>query len=350
MMRAKLLGMIAVSTLLVAGCGGTTSGGGGSTGSKPAPFDKGPVKIALVRQSGAGDYFQQWNSGAIKQAAKIGFSMTVYDAQADNSLEATQMETAINSGVAGIIVDHGLAGTMNPLIDKALAKNIPVVVYDVEVTNPKVVHTTQSDAVMATKVLEVMQTDLGKNAPVGYVNVLGIAPLDRRHVVWQKFVADNGWRQEFFVGKFTNAVATDNAALADASLKAHPDVKGIFAPYDELSKGTVVAVKNNSLQSKIKVYGIDISNADIEIMTQPDSPWVATAATDPAGVGAAVVRTMALQLAGQQKTNEVSFSASLITQKFLRDNNIKNMVDLRAKLPSLTLIDVNSAPWIPAYN
>ena len=31
---------------------------------KPAPFDKGPVKIALVQYSGAGDYFQQWTEGA----------------------------------------------------------------------------------------------------------------------------------------------------------------------------------------------------------------------------------------------------------------------------------------------
>ena len=31
---------------------------------KPAPFDAGPVKIALVQNSGAGDYFEQWTVGS----------------------------------------------------------------------------------------------------------------------------------------------------------------------------------------------------------------------------------------------------------------------------------------------
>ncbi|MHB8960653.1 MAG: substrate-binding domain-containing protein [Candidatus Limnocylindrales bacterium] len=313
---------------------------------KPAPFDKGPVKIAMVRQSGAGDYFQQWGLGSTKQAAALGFDMQVYDAQADNATQATQMQTAIDSGVAGIIVDHGLADTMNPLIKKALDAGIPVVVYDVETTDPRVIHTTQSDASMATAVLTQMTSDLGKGAKIGYVNALGIAPLDRRNVVFQQFVKDNNWNIAFFVGKFTNAVATDNAVLVDAALKAHPDVVGIFAPYDELSKGTLVGIHNNGLDAKIKVYGIDISNADLALMTTPGNPWVATAATDPAGVGAAVVRAMALKLANQLTGTDFQFPAQLITQDYLNKNSITNMDQLRVAMPELAEASQMTAPWI----
>lgn len=317
-----------------------------SIATKPAPFDKGPVKIAMVRQSGAGDYFQQWGGGSERQAASVGFEMQVYDAQADNALQATHMQTAIDSGVAGIIVDHGLADTMNPLITKALDKGIPVVVYDVETIDPRVIHTTQSDADMAAKVLAVMAQDVGKGAQVGYVNALGIAPLDRRNVVWDKVAKEQNWDIKFFVGKFTNAVATDNAVLADAALKANPDVVGIFAPYDELTKGTLVAVKNNGLTDKIKIYGIDISNADLELMNAPGSSWVATAATDPAGVGAAVVRAMALKLAGQLEGTDFQFPAALITQKFLKDNGITNMDQLRVAMPDLAEAGQMTADWI----
>jgi simple sugar transport system substrate-binding protein len=317
-----------------------------STAAAPSPFGNGPVKIAMVRQSGAGDYFQQWGGGSVKQAAALGFAMQVYDAQADNALQATQMQTAIDSGVAGIIVDHGLADTMNPLIKAALDKGIPVVVYDVETTDPRVIHTTQSDASMATAVLTQMTTDLGKNANIGYVNALGIAPLDRRNVVFQKFVKDNSWNVQFFVGKFTNAVATDNAVLVDAALKAHPDVTGIFAPYDELTKGTLVGIKNNGLDAKIKVYGIDISNADLQLMSTPGNPRVATAATDPAGVGAAVVRAMALKLANQLTGTDFQFPAQLITQDYLAKNNITNMDLLRVAMPELAEASQMTAPWI----
>jgi simple sugar transport system substrate-binding protein len=191
-----------------------------------------------------------------------------------------------------------------------------------------------------------MAKDIGEGAPVGYVNPFVIAPLERRDVVWKKFVADHKWKQKFTVGKFSHAVAADNAKLAADALKAHPEVKAVFAPYDELTKGTVSAIERNKLGAKVAAYGIDISNADIELMTKKNSPWKATATTDPSAVGAAVVRTLALQLAGQLDSKQVVFPGVLVTQSFLLKEQIKNMDDLRAKLPDLSLADVASAAWI----
>ena len=317
----------------------------------PAPFDGDtPVKIAVVQNSGAGDYFQQWTNGAKQQLDAIGIEYQWYDAQADNGKQATDMETAIGSGVTGIIVDHGQTDTMCPLINDAIAAGIPVVIYDIAVQDcaPEAVQTQQSDASLADLSLGQMAADIGGDQNVGYVNVLGIAPLDRRHVVWEEYVANAPWIQEFFVGEFTNAVATDNAQLVDAALKANPDVRAIFAPYDELTKGAVAAIYENNLEADVWAYGIDISNADIEVMTEEGSPWKATATTDPNAIGAAVARTMALELAGEQDTRLVNFPGVLVTQEFLVDNSITNMVDLRAALPALNLATEQSATWIPS--
>ena len=316
---------------------------------KPAPFDAGPVKIALVQNSGAGDYFEQWTVGLRKQAAAAGFEVQIYDAKADPGKQANDMKTAIESGVKGIIVDHGLAGTMCPLIRQATEAGIAVVVYDIEITDcaPKAVETEQNDAQLATLVLTQMAKDLGDSIPVGYVNVLGIAPFDRRDVVWKKFVPEHKWAQRFFVGKFTHAVASDNARLVDAALKAHPGVKGIFAAYDELAKGAISAIEQNGPSVKVAAYGIDISNADIELMTKKDSPWKATGTADPRAVGAAVTRTLALQVAGQLGSKEVVFPGALVTRSFLLENRIKNMDDLRARMPALNLANVSSAAWLP---
>lgn len=319
----------------------------------PAPFDSDePVQIALVQNSGAGDYFQQWTAGARQQAEALGIEMQVYDAQADNARQATDMQVAIGSGVDGIIVDHGLSDTMCPLINDALAANLPVVIYDVEITQcaPEAVETAQNDADLANLILGKMAEDLGPDVPVGYVNVLGIAPLDRRHAVWEEYVAEQNWQQQFFVGEFTSSVATDNARLVDAALKANPDVAAIFAPYDELTKGAVSAVRGNGLEDDIRVYGVDISTADIEIMTAEGSPWVATATTDPSAIGAAVVRVMALELAGELEEREVVFPGTLVTQEFLREEGIQNLEELRSVLDELSMTDVATADWIPAVS
>jgi simple sugar transport system substrate-binding protein len=358
---AALLG----SALLLAGCSQDLGPGGGqaaapetatvqeATGEAPAPFagDE-PVRVALVQNSGAGDYFQQWTNGARQQAAALGIELQVYDAQADNARQATDMQTAIGSGVDAIIVDHGQSDTMCPLINDGLAAGLPVVIYDVEITEcaPDAVETAQDDANLASLILGKMTEDLGPGKPVGYVNVLGIAPLDRRHAVWEQVRAQNGWDQKFFVGEFTNSVATDNAQLVDAALKANPDVAGIFAPYDELTKGTVSAVQQNGREADIRVYGVDISTADIEVMTAEGSPWVATATTDPNAIGAAVVRVTALELAGRLGSKEVVFPGTLVTQDLLREKGIANLAQLREVLPELNMTDVATADWIPVVN
>jgi simple sugar transport system substrate-binding protein len=319
-----------------------------ATAQKPPPFDQGPVKIALVQYSGAGDYFELWTKGAMAQADAVGFSLKRYDAEADDARQAADMKDAIGSGVAGIIVDHGRSATLCPLINQATDAGIAVVVYDVKVVDcaPKAVETAQNDADLATLVLTQMARDIGDGVPVGYVNPFVIAPLERRDLVWKKFVAEHRWDQKFLVGKFSHAVAADNARLADGALKTHPGVKAIFAPYDEVTKGTVAAIEQNKLGSKVAAYGIDISNADIELMTKTGSPWKATATTDPSAVGAGVTRTLALQLAGQLKSRQVVFPGVLVTQSFLLKEQIKNMDDLRAKLPGLNLASVASAAWI----
>lgn len=339
-----------VAALAIGGSVGASvpDGSGGATADPPAPFDEGDIQIALVQQSGAGDYFQQWTSGAQEQAELLGVELQVYDAQADNARQATDMEAAMNSGVDGIIVDHGLADTMCPLIAEATDNGIPVVVYDIEITEcaPDAVETAQSDADLATLVLGEMLEREGTDIRVGYVNVYGIAPLDRRDVVWQEFKEENSWEEAWFVGEYTNAVATDNAQLVNSALTGDSDISAIFAPYDELAKGAITAVLDHDLADQIGVYGIDISNADIEVMTADGSPWKATATTDPTAIGAGVMRTMALELAGEQDSREVVFPGVLITQDFLLENEIRNMDDLRAALPELDLAHVSSAAWI----
>ncbi|WP_040803970.1 substrate-binding domain-containing protein [Nocardia concava] len=345
--------------LLTTGCSQSNSSSSGTTatpsvgqasGPKPAPFANGPVKIALVVQSGAGDYFEQWGNGAKAQAKALGIDLTLYDAQADNAKQATDLTQAINSGASAIIIDHGFPATVGPLIDQAVAKGITVVTYDVETSNPKVIRTEQSDADIAKAALGALESAIGKNVPVGYVSVAGYASLDRRDAVWQQTKTAAEWTEVFKVGKVTASTATDSVPLVNAALAQHPEVKGIFAPYDELAKGATLAVQNRHLEGQVKVVGADISNADIQLITADNSPWVGTAGTDPSAVGAAVVRTAALQLAGQLDKPSVEFPAVAITRDLLVSKKITNMDQLRRAVPDLNLAQVSVANWIPVVS
>jgi simple sugar transport system substrate-binding protein len=320
-----------------------------ATDDAPAPFD-GDVSIAIVQQSGQGDYFQQYLNGTRQQAEALGVNLSVYDAQGDNATQATQLDQAIAEGVDGIVVRHGFPDTLCPGVNEAIKQGIAVVIYDVEIQEcaPEAVQTQQSDAVMAELVLERMLEDVGADAQVGYVNVNGIAPLDRRHTVWQSFVTENNWDEAFKTGAFTNSTASDSAPMVSAAMQANPDVVAIYAPYDEFTKGTLTGLDQVPGTEDVLVYGADISNADIELMRAEGSRWVATGATDPNAIGAAVLRTLFLHMAGELEVTTVDFPPILVTQEMLNENDISNMDDLRAAQPELNLSKVSSADWIPS--
>src|SRR5690606_25950644 len=82
-----------------------TSGGGTDEGETteagaadaPAPFDGDGVNIAIVQNSGQGDYFQQYLNGTRQQVEALGGELAVFDAQGDNATQAAQLDQAIAS-------------------------------------------------------------------------------------------------------------------------------------------------------------------------------------------------------------------------------------------------------------
>lgn len=323
----------------------------GSSATPPAPFDGAPVKVSLVRQSGEGDYFQQWGAGAAAQAKAANIDLTISDARNDNASEASNMAQAIASKPAAIIIDHGLTETMQPLVTQAVQAGIKVIVYDLDLTDDTgVLSVTQSDQQMADGVLKQMITDVGDGAKVGYVSATGYAALDARAVVWNKYVKDHHLGVLFSTGKVTDSTATDNIPLVSAALTQNPSVQAIFAPYDEIAKGATQAIIQSNMQGKVRVYGMDISNADLQVMLASNSPWVATSATDPAAVGATVVRILALSLTGALTDQKYELPAQTLTQDKLRAANVTNMQSLRQAFPALLNEDLYVAGWLKAVS
>ncbi|HEX4251986.1 MAG TPA: sugar ABC transporter substrate-binding protein [Pseudonocardia sp.] len=365
-MPLRAAGVLAVAALALVGCAQSPAGGGGSgggaaaggpcertvqndfalPGEKPAAA-KASFKVAMVRQSGVGDYFEQWGNGAATQIKAAGGQLDVYDARGDNAKQVAQFNDAITSKPDVIIVDHGLADSVNPKIDEAISKGIPVVVYDVDISNCKAMYISQDDASIATKILDYLKQDNPSGGKIAYVNVSGIAPLDSRDAVYQQFLKANpSFTQTAHFGKYSESVAADTATEGAAALKAAPTTTLSFAAYDELAKGTLIALRQDNMADKVKVYGVDISTADIQLMTEQGSPWRATAATDPANVGAIVARAAVGAGAGVAMPQKLTIPAALITQDMLRERKVTNMDDLRAALPDLSTPNILGATWI----
>ena len=215
----------------------------------PAPFDKGGVKLALVGYISAGDFFEAYQSGAVAQAKKLGVDLRIFPGKQDPAEERSQIEQAVNLGVKGIVIDHGLPESLKDVAQKALDAGVKVVAFDVNLDNPNIPQVEQSDHLLARLALEQALKDNGEASRAAYVYVAGFAPLDRRDEVWSEFKTKHPGIQE--VARFGVVNGTTAASVADqakAALRAHPEITVVFAPYDEFARGVKLAVNELGLR------------------------------------------------------------------------------------------------------
>ncbi len=337
----------ATMALMAFGVAGSASAAG--LEGAPAPFDKGGVKVALISYISSGDFFQAYQAGAEAQAKALGIDLRVFPGKQNAAEQREQVQQAINLGVEGIIVDHGLPESLGDVVQQAVDAGVKVVAFDVNLNNPAVPQVEQSDHELARLALEQAVKDNGTSFKAGYVYVAGFAPLDRRNEVWDKFKTDNpDVVEKARFGNVSDTTATSTADQAKAAFAANPDISVVFAPYDEFARGVKLAAADLGIAGKLKIYSADVSTADIQEIVEEGSPWVATVATNPAVVGAVSVRAVALKIAGQEVPKQILVKPALLTQEALRKAGVKTIEELAAKVPAFSASDAVTADWIPA--
>jgi ABC-type sugar transport system substrate-binding protein len=86
--------------------------------------------------------------------------------------------------------------------------------------------------------------------------------------------------------------------------------------WDAFSQGAYKALKENG-RTEIKLYSIDISNQDLQLMRESGSPWKVSVAVDPKLIGATNVRLIANKIAGETTPATYDFKAAAIPQALL---------------------------------
>lgn len=348
-MQNKYLISFIVIMMVIIGCGQDKGVNITKLEGAPAPFEGSKqVHFALIRQMVEGEFMQMWQDGAQKQADLMGIKLTVFGKNMDNQAQADFVYQAINMKVDGIILDHGLTETLSKPAADAVAAGIPVVAFDVDVQNSEINQIAQDDHALGRMSLDAMNKDYNQRANIGYVYFAGILPLDKRDQSFTEFKKEFPHMKEIVrTGTVESPFSVKNAEQVKAVLKSNPQINAYFAPYDEFAKGVVLALEEEGITDKIKVYSADISTQDIELMIKKGSPWAATAATSPRLIGALSVRALALKIAGEPIPHDILIAPTLFTQDMLRGAGVKNMEELEIKFPDFNKTTNMTAPWIP---
>jgi len=334
----------------------TVQGEDNTTCTTPALFDNvEQPTIHIVMSITTGDFFTQLLEGAKLQAAKIDskneVQVAISQSDGDDDVMAKLiLDAATDPNSVGILTVDGHADTLCDVINKVTNDTVPVVSFDFNGAkcSDSQILTKQNDSHLAQSVLNQALLNQGMNRNVGYVNDLNYAPLLNRNKVWEEMKAANDWNELFFVDNAANYSSAEalQKAIETAITNSEDEVDFIYAPWDYLSVNTVKALQATS-SNGTAVYGADINNDDIQVMTKPESPWKATAGVDPRSVGAALVRMVAISASGNDLGgDDIEIPVELVTQEFLLDNNVTNMDELVLIDPELTLPGFMQACWI----
>ncbi|MCA1201630.1 sugar ABC transporter substrate-binding protein [Priestia flexa] len=280
------------------------------------------TKVALIAEFTTGTHAAQYISGATAAAKEQGIQLTVSDANNDQAKMAAYLDTAINQNVDGIIIKHGRSETLEPGVKRAVAKGIPVVAFDVELDVDGVTTIDQDDYMLALQGLKQMMQDINGEGKIVYIFVGGFAPMEKRNTIYEAMLERYPDVEE--VARFGNATSNtslDTQTKMAAILKKYPnkgDITAVWAPWDEFAKGATRAIKEAG-RDEIKVYGVDLSDEDLQMMQEENSPWKASAAVNPAAIGEKQVEFVLQRIAGQDIPRYYSFNPTLITQDDLPD-------------------------------
>ncbi|WP_038900675.1 sugar ABC transporter substrate-binding protein [Dickeya dadantii] len=311
---------------------------------------QGPVRIAVIRNLGSDDNTTQFVSGVLEEGKKLGFKISTFLSNGDDAKFQDFVNQAISQKYDGIILSQGRAPYSTELIQRIVDSGIKVAVFDTAVdrTIPGVTVTQQDDASLTKESLGQLVKDFNGKANIIKLWVAGFPPMERRQAAYQQILKDNpGIKELESIGAVSSDVQGDTANKVGAILAKYPKGKidAIWGAWDAFSQGAYKALKENG-RTEIKLYSIDISNQDLQLMREASSPWKVSVAVDPKLIGKVNLRLVANKIAGEPTPASYEFRAASIPQALLVSQpGPVNVAGLAKIIPGWGQTSDFTAPW-----
>jgi len=300
-----LAAVLAVAGVLLAACGSNSSGGGSTSASKSGSTSASGSKLILAEQSfpcGLNGYAQLLCSGFddAKKNMPAGYSFQLKaGVDGDTTAFNNIIETSLQLKPAGIIVYPNGPATETPMVKKACAQGIKVIIindYIVGAGNGCVAATIKSNDYE-------LGAQLGRwliahpptiSREVGIVNWPPgrFSGSDQRVKGFVDTITPAGYRVVASVS--TDLTLTRTRTLVQNMLTGHPKLGTVFSTADGFGDGTAQAVRNP------KIVQLSVDGALTSVRRIPSGGLSADNAQNPAFLARVAVQQMSELLQGRQ--------------------------------------------------
>jgi ribose transport system substrate-binding protein len=274
------------------------------------------IQITVVTKALDSEWWQRVKSGA-EEAAKAGgakLSVLAPEREINIDQQASILEDQITKRVSAIAVAPAGVSEILPLLDKAKAAGIPVIIFDTDVDWAGKLSFVGSDNREAGRLAgrHIVEALEGKGKVAVVRGILGIRTHEERLAGFREAIAGKPGIDLVTVQP-ANSERALGMSVTENILSTHPDLRAIFATNDQMALGAVEAIAARSLTGKVAVVGVDATREAVTAIQAGKLSADVSMHPEALGRGAAEAAIKAAR--GEPLERRIDTGATLVTRQ-----------------------------------
>ena len=275
------------------------------------------IDIALVTKALDSEWWQRVKAGADEAArANPGVRLAVLAPEREVNIDqqVSILEDQITKKVSALAVAPAGVAEILPVLEKAKAAGIPVVIMDTDINWPgKLCYVGADNKHAGRLAADFIVKAIGGKGKVAVIRgILGIATHEDRLAGFRDGIAAAPG-VEIVAVQPANSERALGMSVMENLLTTHPDLKAVFATNDQMALGAVEAVAARNLTGKVLVVGVDATAEAVRAIQA--GRLAADVALHPEALGSKSVEAAIRVAKGESVQPKIDTGETLVTQE-----------------------------------
>lgn len=307
----KLLAGLAVTGMMLAGCGAATLDNGAKDSGDVEKKEASELKVGASISTLNNPFFVSVKEGIVDLADENDTKTVVVDAQNDSAKQSNDMDDLIQQGVDVILVNPVDSSAIQPAVEAANAANIPVITIDRSSDGGEVLTLVASDNVKGGEMAAQFILDkIGENGRVVELEgVPGASATRERGKGFDEFADGKLEVVEKQSAEFDRA---KGLTVMENILQSTKDIQAVFAQNDEMALGALEALEAAG-KTDVIVVGFDGNEDGVKAVK--DGRLNATIAQQPEEMGRIALQAAYDHFSGKKLDKKIDSPLELMEAK-----------------------------------
>lgn len=275
------------------------------------------IDIALVTKALDSEWWQRVKAGADEAARanpNVRLAVLAPEREVNIDQQVSILEDQITKKVAALAVAPAGVAEIMPVLEKAKAAGIPVIIMDTDINWPGKLSYVGADNKNAGRLAgEFIAKTLGGKGKVAVIRgILGVATHEDRLAGFQAGIAGVAGINLAAVQP-ANSERALGMSVMENLLTTHTDLKAVFATNDQMALGAVEAIAARNLTGKILVVGVDATAEAVRAIQA--GRMAADVALHPEALGGKSVEAAMQAAQGQPVPPKIDTGETLVTKE-----------------------------------